>query len=84
MVYAILMHLWAIKGVKSGVLMGLMGALSGALGAARADYMAFAKMACWTDFTSYNWGTASFRWVHGAIVGGIGGAVTGAGYGALA
>lgn len=84
MVYVIAMHLWAIRGVKSGVLMGLAGMLTGALGAARADYLAFDKMADWTEFQTYNWKTASFRWVHGAIVGGIGGAVTGAGYGALA
>lgn len=49
------------------------GAFTGALGAARADYQAYISWDRWQDFQSYDWRLASFRWVHGAIVGAVGG-----------
>jgi hypothetical protein len=54
------------------------GALVGWATAAHVDYSAFTAATSWTGLVTYDWGTASFRWVKGAI----GGAIMGAGFGA--
>lgn len=55
------------------------GALTGWASAAVVDYHAFATWKSFSDAKAYNWGTAAFRWVQGAVTG----AVAGAGLGAL-
>ena len=55
------------------------GALTGAVAAAAVDFHAFLTWKKFSDAAHYDWGTATFRWCQGAVVG----AVTGAGYGAL-
>lgn len=47
------------------------GALGGFLAAIRVDYVAFKAWHTWHDFQSYSWGTASFRWVQGGVIGAI-------------
>ncbi len=62
----------------NGVLLSaLHGALVGLLSAVWVDYRIFKRWTKWEDAMTYDWSIASFRWVHGAIVG----AVTGAGLG---
>lgn len=55
------------------------GALSGLVSAALVDFAAFRSWSSFHDAATYQWGTALWRWLQGAVVG----AVTGAGYGAL-
>lgn len=50
----------------------ILGALSGALSAARIDYVAFQSWQSFHDFAIYDWRTAAFRWLQGAIVGAVG------------
>ena len=45
------------------------GILTGALGAAAADFAAFRTWKTWHEAIVYSWGTASFRWFQGAVVG---------------
>jgi len=47
------------------------GALSGWASAAKTDRDAFKSWKGWQDALSYNWGTATFRWFQGAIIGGL-------------
>ena len=49
------------------------GAIAGAVGAARVDYMAFKEWKSLDDAKHYDWGKAVWRWFHGAIVGAVGG-----------
>lgn len=55
------------------------GALSGAVAAAVVDLHAFLTWKKFSDVTGYDWSTAAFRWVQGAVTG----ALTGAGLGAM-
>lgn len=55
------------------------GALTGALTAASVDYAAFRAWKSFQDAVTYDWKTALFRWVQGAIVG----ALTAVGFAAL-
>lgn len=55
------------------------GALSGALAAAVVDLHAFREWKNFYQVTNYDWGTAAFRWVQGAVMGGV----TAAGLGSL-
>lgn len=57
----------------------LKGVLSGVLAAAAVDYHAFLNWRSFHEFAEYDWRTAAFRWVQGAIAG----AVAGAGLGAM-
>lgn len=57
----------------------LHGAVSGMVAAAGVDIHAFMQWKNWHDAATYDWGTATFRWAAGAILG----AATAAGYGAL-
>ena len=54
------------------------GALSGLLSGAAGDFMAFRAWKNWHDAVEYDWSTASWRWVQGAVIG----AVTALGWGA--
>jgi hypothetical protein len=45
------------------------GALGGALSAARTDYDAFRTWDEWSDVAGYSWKLAAFRWFQGAVVG---------------
>jgi hypothetical protein len=56
------------------------GAVSGCLGAAAVDFQAFRSWKSFHDAATYQWGVAVWRWVQGAVVGGV----TAAGYGAIA
>lgn len=55
------------------------GAVSGALAAAVVDLHAFLTWKSVMDVKAYQWGTAAFRWLQGAITG----AISGAGLGAM-
>lgn len=55
----------------------LHGAVSGALAAALVDYHAFMTWKSVQDAMKYDWGTAAFRWLQGAIMG----AAVGGGFG---
>lgn len=55
------------------------GAISGACAAAIVDLHAFLTWKSVNDVKGYNWSTAAFRWVQGAVTG----AITGAGFGAV-
>lgn len=55
------------------------GAVAGAVAAAAVDFQAFRAWKNVSEATSYDWGTALWRWFQGAVVG----AVTATGYGAL-
>ena len=54
-------------------------ALEGALVAAAIDYAAFRSWKSWQEAARYDWRTASFRWVQGAVYG----AMTGLGLAGL-
>lgn len=45
--------------------------LSGAATAARVDYASFRSWQSWHDLATYSWSVASWRWVQGAIIGGL-------------
>lgn len=49
----------------------LAGALSGWLAAAVVDVHAFQQWKSFHDAAVYDWGTATFRWVQGAVAGAI-------------
>jgi hypothetical protein len=49
----------------------VLGALVGALAAARVDYSAFKAWRSFHEFAVYDWRTALFRWVQGAVVGAV-------------
>lgn len=55
------------------------GMASGLVSAALVDIHALWTFKRWSDFTTFDWGTATFRWFLGAI----GGLLTAAGYGAV-
>lgn len=55
------------------------GAVTGAVSAAAIDFQAFRSWKSYHDAATYDWATASWRWVQGAVVG----AVTATGYGAV-
>ena len=55
------------------------GALTGLLAAAATDLHAFRAWKSFHDAATYDWGTATWRWLQGAVVGGL----TAIGYGAL-
>lgn len=63
--------------IHAMLLSALHGAFVGALSAMWIDYRVFRQWKKWSDATTYDWSTATFRWMHGAVVG----AITGAGYG---
>ena len=50
------------------------GALAGWLSAAATDFHAFRAWQSFKDVRAYNWGTAIFRWVQGAVIGAVSGA----------
>jgi len=43
--------------------------LAGVIAAAAIDIAAFRAWKSWDDATRYDWRTASFRWVQGAVIG---------------
>jgi hypothetical protein len=45
------------------------GAISGLLAAAAVDFQAFRTWKSFHDAATYDWPTATFRWVQGAVVG---------------
>ena len=47
----------------------LKGAISGLVTAAAIDYDAFRSWKSFKDACSYDWATASFRWMKGVVVG---------------
>ena len=49
------------------------GAITGSLAAAAVDFQAFRSWKSFDDVTKYDWRLAAFRWVQGAIVGGLAG-----------
>ena len=49
----------------------LAGALSGLVAAAAVDFHAFKTWQSFSDAKSYNWSVAAFRWLQGAIMGGL-------------
>jgi hypothetical protein len=49
----------------------LAGALSGLLGAARADYEAFKSWKSAKDALTYDWSIAFWRWFQGGIIGAV-------------
>ena len=51
-------------------------AVAGAVAAALIDFAAFRAWKSWSDALSYNWSTAAFRWLQGAVAG----VVTAAGF----
>ncbi|MBI1332711.1 MAG: hypothetical protein GC165_07505 [Armatimonadetes bacterium] len=53
---------WKILGV---------GALGGALTAARVDYSSFKTWKSFKDAYAYDWGLASWRWFQGAVIGAV-------------
>lgn len=55
------------------------GAITGALASAVVDFQAFKTWTTFHDFVTFNWATAAFRWLQGAVLG----AVAGVGLGAL-
>ena len=55
------------------------GALAGALASARTDFDAFRTWHSFKDAEDYSWGIAAWRWLQGAIIGGV----TAAGLGGL-
>lgn len=55
------------------------GAVAGAGAAAVVDLHAFLTWKKFQDALTYDWGTAAFRWLQGAVTG----AITGAGFGAF-
>ena len=55
------------------------GALAGWLSAAGVDFQAFRSWKSFHDAAVYQWGTALWRWLQGAVLG----AVAGGGYGAM-
>lgn len=50
----------------------LAGAVSGAISAAGTDFGAFRSWKSFQDAARYDWPTAIFRWVQGAILGALG------------
>ena len=52
----------------------VIGAVSGAVGAARADFKAFREWKSFDDATRYDWKTAAFRVFQGAVIGAFAGA----------
>jgi hypothetical protein len=56
------------------------GALTGVITAAAVDLGAFRSWKSFDDATTYDWKTAAFRWVQGAVLG----ALAGAGLGQIA
>lgn len=55
------------------------GALSGLIAAALIDFNAFRQWKSFHDMYEYQWGTALFRWLQGAVIGGV----TALGYGII-
>lgn len=55
------------------------GAISGAAAAAVVDLHAFLTWKSFREVQTYQWDTAAFRWLQGAVTG----AITGAGFGAF-
>lgn len=49
----------------------VMGAVAGVLTAALVDFNAFRAWKTFHDVSTYQWSTAAFRWLQGAIVGAI-------------
>lgn len=47
------------------------GALAGALSAANVDFQAFRAWKSFYDAETYSWGTATFRWFQGAVLGAL-------------
>jgi hypothetical protein len=47
------------------------GAITGAATAAYVDFAAFRAWKSWHDVSAYAWGTASFRWVVGGVIGAV-------------
>lgn len=56
----------------------LSGAITGVAAAAYVDYLAFRSWKSFDDFRRYDWGIAVWRWIQGAVIGGL----TAAGFGA--
>ena len=54
------------------------GAIAGVLASAGTDYHAFLTWKKFQDAESYDWNTAVFRWIQGAVTGAIAGAGLGA------
>lgn len=60
--------------IKATALAAFHGALTGWASAAATDYHAFTEWKSLDDAKKYDWGTALWRWVQGAVVGAVGGA----------
>ena len=65
--------------LKPLLVSALHGALTGWASAAGVDYHAFSQWKSLDEAKKYNWSTAIWRWIQGAITG----AVTGTGLGVL-
>jgi hypothetical protein len=65
-----LMHLWQLGHQALHTTVG-QGVVAGVLAAAAVDYHAFKAWQSWHEFATYSWGTASFRWMKGAVVGAV-------------
>jgi hypothetical protein len=55
------------------------GAVTGLVSAAAVDFVAFRQWKSFNDMYEYQWGTATFRWFQGFVIGGL----TGIGFGAV-
>lgn len=53
------------------------GFVTGVFGAMRVDYMAFKSWKSWHEAAIYDWRTASWRWLQGAVTSAVGGAPVG-------
>ena len=71
--------MWPILIYSPRAKAALYGALTGWVASAATDYHAFLTWKSFGDVREYNWGTALFRWIQGALSG----ALTGAGLGSL-
>lgn len=47
----------------------VLAALGGWATAATVDWQAFKKFQSWHDLAEFGWGTATFRWVQGIVLG---------------
>ena len=50
----------------------VMGAIVGAASAAKIDYSSFRSWKSFRDAYTYDWGTAAWRWLQGAVIGAVG------------
>lgn len=56
---------------QSAVQHFVMGAAGGWASAAKVDFEAFKHWQSFSDVAAYSWSTALFRWIQGAVIGGV-------------